>query len=76
MKDSFYSQGPKICIIIGTCLILVGLIWQFAGKFLPFGKLPGDISIKTKNISFYFPIVSSIIISIIITIILNLFNKK
>ncbi|MFZ8934396.1 MAG: DUF2905 family protein, partial [Bacteriovoracaceae bacterium] len=43
---------------------------------LPFGKLPGDISIKTKNISFYFPIVSSIIISIIITIILNLFNKK
>jgi hypothetical protein len=76
MKDSFWAQGPKICLIIGLCFIIIGLVWQFAGKFIPLGKLPGDISIKTKNMSFYFPIVSSIIISLILTIILNIFNKK
>jgi len=70
------ASGPKILIVIGIVFILVGLFWQFGGKFFPFGKLPGDIVYKKENFTFYFPLVSSIILSIVLTIILSFFNKK
>ncbi len=64
----------KLLIVTGIILIIVGVILYF-GKSLPFGKLPGDISIKRENFSFHFPIVTSLIISIILTLVLYLINK-
>lgn len=60
---------PKILIFTGVVLIIVGLIWMGVSKFIPLGKLPGDIHIKTKNTQFYFPIVTCIVVSIILSII-------
>jgi hypothetical protein len=66
------SAIGKTLILIGIGIIIVGgLLWLFSR--IPFaGKLPGDISIKKENFSFYFPLTTCIIISIIITIILNI----
>ncbi|MGE5436843.1 MAG: DUF2905 domain-containing protein [Syntrophothermus sp.] len=54
--------------------IILGLIWLFGDKF-PLGKLPGDIIIKKDNFTFYFPIVTSIILSLLLTLIFYLFRK-
>lgn len=57
-------------IISGIVLVGIGLlIWVG----IPFGKLPGDITLQKGKSHFYIPIVSSIIISILLTIGLNLF---
>ncbi len=64
----------KLLIVTGIILIIVGIL-IYVGKGLPFGKLPGDISVKKDNFSFHFPIVTSLIISIILTLILYLINK-
>jgi len=64
----------KLLIVTGIILIIAGIVIYF-GKGLPFGKLPGDISIKRDNFSFHFPIVTSIVVSIILTLILYLINK-
>jgi membrane protein implicated in regulation of membrane protease activity len=62
----------KILLIIGAVIIVVALLMIF-GQHIPFfGKLPGDIFIKKDNFSFYFPIVTFLIISIILTVIINL----
>ena len=55
----------KALIIIGILILLVGLFWPLA-KELPLGRLPGDISVKSEKYSFYFPIVTCIVISIIL----------
>lgn len=51
----------------------------FAGK-LPFfrqlGRLPGDILIKKKNFTFYFPLATSLIMSIILTLIMLFFRRR
>lgn len=60
---------PKMLIIIGIVFIVIGVIWYFGGRYLSFGKLPGDIVVKRENFSFYFPIVTCIVISIIISVI-------
>ena len=66
----------RFLVIGGIVLILIGGGVYLAAKFgIPFGRLPGDIRIEGKNGSFYFPIVSSILISVILTILLNLIAR-
>lgn len=62
-------------IIMGVVLIIVGLVWQVGGKFFSFGKLPGDIIIKKENTTFYFPLMTSIILSIILSLIFFIIGK-
>lgn len=62
----------KILLIVGSIIIVLGLIFIFS-QHIPFlGKLPGDITIKKEGGSFYFPIVTGIIVSIVLTIIINI----
>ncbi|MBM4171291.1 MAG: DUF2905 domain-containing protein [Ignavibacteria bacterium] len=70
-----FSTIGKFLIIGGIVLVLVGLILSFWDKIPFIGKLPGDIIYKGKNFTFYFPIVTSILLSIIISILLYIFKK-
>jgi hypothetical protein len=66
----------RLLVIGGVILILLGGGIYLAGKFgIPFGRLPGDIRIEGKNGSFYFPVVTSLLLSIILTIVLNLIAR-
>jgi hypothetical protein len=59
----------KLFIVLGIAFVLIGVIWTFIGK------LPGDIHFKKGNVSFYFPIMTSIIVSIILSLIFYLIGK-
>jgi hypothetical protein len=62
----------RYLVIGGIILILIGGGVYLAAKFgLPLGRLPGDIRIEGKNGSFYFPVVTSIVLSVLLTIVLN-----
>lgn len=59
-------------MLFGLGIVFLGvLVWMGAKFSLPFGKLPGDISIQKEKYSIYFPIVSSLVFSILLTIIIN-----
>jgi hypothetical protein len=64
----------KIIAIIGVIATLVGLVmWSgFAPKWL--GCLPGDIRIEREHSTFYFPIVTCIILSIVLSLLFSLFS--
>ena len=66
---------PKVLIGIGIALIIFGLIWQVGGKFLSLGRLPGDIIIKKENTTFYFPIVTSIVVSVVLSLIFYIIGR-
>ncbi|MBW7919110.1 MAG: DUF2905 domain-containing protein [Anaerolineales bacterium] len=56
----------------GALLFLLGGGIYLAAKFgLPLGRLPGDIRIEGASGSFYFPIMSSILVSVVLTVLLN-----
>jgi len=75
--DPFPTQTlAKILIIIGAIIILAGIVLLLAGKIPFLGKLPGDISIRGKNSSFYFPVVTCLVVSAILTLILNFIFRK
>ncbi|MDQ0219343.1 DUF2905 domain-containing protein [Peribacillus cavernae] len=62
---------PKLLMTIGVIIFIIG----FAMKFINLGKLPGDIFIKKGNTTFYFPVVTSIVISIVLSAVLYLISR-
>lgn len=69
------QQTAKILIVIGSLLLLAGLALYFFDRIPFFGKLPGDIVVKKKNFSFYFPLGTSILISLLLSLLLYLFSR-
>lgn len=62
-------------IVIGVVLALVGLILVF-GPRIPFlGRLPGDVVWRRGNSTFYFPIVTCIVLSLLLTLVFSLFRR-
>ncbi|MBI1939339.1 MAG: DUF2905 domain-containing protein [Ignavibacteriales bacterium] len=70
-----FHQLGRFLIIAGLLIVVVGAVIMLWDKIPFLGKLPGDIIIKRKNFTFYFPIVTSILLSIIISLILYLLKK-
>lgn len=66
----------KTLVLFGIILAAIGVLFMLGGKLPWFGRLPGDIYIQRKGLSFFFPITTSILISVILSIILMLFNRK
>lgn len=70
-----YSQLAKILIVVGGLMLLAGLLLLFFDR-LPFGgRLPGDIVVKKKNFTFYFPLATSIILSLLLTLVLWIISR-
>ena len=61
----------KLLLLGGIVLLIIGAFLAFGGR-LPFrlGRLPGDVAYQGKNSSFYFPVVTCIVLSIAFTLIL------
>lgn len=57
-------------------MIIAGVAIGFSGKFFLLGQLPGDIHWSWGKTTFFFPVVSSFVISIVGTILLNLFLEN
>ena len=66
----------RMFVFLGGLLLGLGLILILAGKInLPVGRLPGDIVIRGKNATFYFPLMTSIVLSILLSLVLYVVNR-
>lgn len=64
----------RFLIVLGVLLVLIGLLWPWLTR-LGLGRLPGDIVVQHGNVTFYFPIVTCIIISVVLTLVMWLINR-
>lgn len=63
----------RILIVLGIVLVAAGLLVNMG---LPIGRLPGDITIRRGNFSFYFPLATSIIVSIVLTLLFMFLGRR
>ena len=66
----------KIVIGIGVVLVLVGFILVAGPKIPWIGRMPGDIVVRKEHFTFYFPIVTCLVVSVVLTILFRLFGHK
>jgi len=69
------NELGKALFGLGLLLALVGALLMLAGRFgFPAGRLPGDFAYRGKNVSFYFPLGTSILISIVLSVLFYLLS--
>lgn len=67
----------RIMIIGGLLLAAAGVLVTFSERLpIKLGRLPGDIRIEGKNGSFYFPIVTCIVLSAVLSLVMWFFNRR
>ena len=71
-------QFGKILITIGIVFVALGVLLLLSDRlsFLRIGRLPGDVIYRRGNFTFYFPIVTSIVISLILTLLFWVFGRR
>jgi hypothetical protein len=72
--DPFRELGRTL-LIVGALLALVGALFYFGGKLpLRIGRLPGDIVHRGEHTTFYFPIVTCLVLSLGLSLLFWLFS--
>jgi hypothetical protein len=72
--DALRETG-KILIVLGIVLVGAGALLAFGGKLpIRLGRLPGDIVYQGRNGSFYFPVVTCILLSVVLSLLMWVVN--
>jgi len=66
----------RMLLLFGVILVVIGGLMLMAGKIPGIGRLPGDIVIRKGNFTFYFPLVTSIILSLVLTLLFNVLFRR
>ena len=72
--NSVFHPMQRFLIIAGIVLLVAGLAWPWLSR-LPLGSLPGDIHVVREGFSFYFPVVTSIVVSLVISLLFWIFRR-
>ncbi len=76
MSNGLPFQFGKLLVVLGVVLVVAGLLLMSGSRFSfwGLGKLPGDITYRGKNSTFYFPITTCVVLSVVITAVLWLIS--
>jgi hypothetical protein len=72
---STFSDLGRVLVVLGVVLLVLGLVLMAAGRLPLVGRLPGDVVYRRGNFTFYFPIVTSILLSLLLTVLFALFRR-
>ncbi len=65
----------RMLMLVGGLVFALGAFVTLAGKFPGMGRLPGDIVVERGPVTFYFPIVTCVVLSIVLSLVLWLFRR-
>ena len=64
----------RFLIVLGLAILIAGIFWPILSR-IGLGRVPGDIMIQRGGTTFYFPLVTCIIISIFVSVVFWLFSR-
>jgi Protein of unknown function (DUF2905) len=65
----------RALLVVGAVVFVIGLLLTFGSRVPGLGRLPGDIVVRKGSFTFYFPLVTSILLSLLLTAILSFFRR-
>ena len=65
----------RLLVALGLLLVAAGALWPWLAQ-LPWGRLPGDISIEREGFSFHFPLMTSLVVSVVLSLLVWWFWRK
>ncbi len=69
------SQIARWLMFTGALIFLIGLLILIFSRWLPLGRLPGDIVYQRGNFTCVFPLATSLLLSVVLTVLFNLLAR-
>jgi hypothetical protein len=64
----------RFLIVLGLAILVAGLLWPFLSR-IGLGRLPGDIVIERENMTFYFPLMTCLLLSAVFSLVFWIVNR-
>jgi hypothetical protein len=64
----------RFLIVLGIAIVVIGLLWPLLAR-IGIGRLPGDIVLEGENYTFYFPLVTGLLVSVVLSLLLWLLGR-
>jgi hypothetical protein len=64
----------RFLIVLGLAILVAGLLWPCLSQ-IGLGRLPGDIMIERKNVTFYFPLMTCLLVSVLFSLVFWIANR-
>ena len=64
----------RFLVVLGLVIVVAGLLWPYLGQ-LGLGRLPGDIVIERENMTFYFPLMTCLLVSVVLSLVFWAVNR-
>jgi DUF2905 family protein len=64
----------RFLIVLGLAILVAGLLWPFLSR-IGLGRLPGDIVIERENMTFYFPLMTCLLLSVVFSLVFWIVNR-
>ena len=64
----------RFLIVLGLVIVVIGLLWPYLSQ-IGLGRLPGDIVIERENMTFYFPLMTCLLLSVVFSLVFWIVNR-
>ena len=64
----------RFLIVLGLVIVVIGLLWPYLSQ-IGLGRLPGDIVIERNNVTFYFPLMTCLLLSVLFSLVFWAVNR-
>jgi hypothetical protein len=64
----------RFLIVLGLAILVIGLLWPYLSQ-IGLGRLPGDIVIERENVTFYFPLMTCLLLSVLFSLVFWVVNR-
>jgi hypothetical protein len=64
----------RFLVVLGLAIVVAGLLWPYLAQ-LGLGRLPGDIVIEWENMTFYFPLMTCLLVSVLFSLVFWVVNR-
>ena len=76
VKSYAMTEFGKLLVLLGGVLVALGFLLLLGGRIhLPLGRLPGDIVYRGRHSTFYFPVVTCLVVSLLLSLVLYLLGR-
>ncbi|MGZ5876728.1 MAG: DUF2905 domain-containing protein [Bradyrhizobium sp.] len=64
----------RFSIVLGLAILVAGLLWPYLSR-IGLGRLPGDIVIERDNVTFYFSLMTCLLVSVLLSLVFWVVNR-
>ena len=64
----------RFLIVLGLVIVVIGLLWPYLSQ-IGLGRLPGDIVLERENMTFYFPLMTCLLLSVLFSLVFWVVNR-